>query len=139
MDKSLFLQRVRLFRTLSRDELVTLAVFAEALDYAAGDPVIEDGAPGTHLFVVVSGVAEVRKDDRCLARLGQGDCFGEMALVDSGPRSAAVVMAEAGVLLRLHRDVFRDLVRRHPEMYEALYGLLAERLRAGPAGGRAGD
>ena len=132
-ERVLILQQCEILHSLDFDEIDRIAYLVEPEAHRAGELVIEDGAPATYVYFVVSGAAEVRRGERVLARLGKGASVGEMALIDDSPRSAGVVMVEAGVLLRLHRDVFRDLVARHPEIYADLYRLLAARVRNSPA------
>ena len=129
MDKFELLQQVAILQSLPVDEITHLAALVEPKSYAAGDVVIRDGDPGVYLYFVASGVAKVRMGSETVALQEQGDCFGEMALLDDCPRSATVSMVTDGALLRLHRDVFLNLVQRHPDIYQDLYKLLAERIR----------
>ena len=84
--------------------------------------------------IVVEGTAQVRQvldTDRAkvLASLGKGNFFGELALLDSGPRSASVVAVTPCELYYLDRDEFMDLLKKYPEMAIKLAQTLAGRLR----------
>ena len=129
MDNFELLQQVSILQSLPVDEIKHLAALVEPKSYAAGDVVIRDGDRGTYLYFVASGAAKVRMGSETVALQEPGDCFGEMALLDDSPRSATVTMVKDGVLLRLHRDVFLDLVQRRPDMYKNFYKLLADRIR----------
>jgi CRP-like cAMP-binding protein len=129
MDNFELLQQVSILQSLPVDEIKHLAALVEPKSYAAGDVVIRDGDRGTYLYFVASGAAKVRMGSETVALQEPGDCFGEMALLDDSPRSATITMVKDGVLLRLHRDVFLDLVQRRPDMYKNLYKLLADRIR----------
>lgn len=128
-DRMIILRQVRIFQDLSHDEILGLAATVEAKYYAVGDEVFEEGDHGNHLYVVQSGAAEVHQSGRRLGRIGPGEYFGEMALIDDSPRSASVSMIEDGVLLRLHRDVFETLAKENPVIYEEFCRLLVRRLR----------
>ena len=129
MDNTQLLQQVSILRSVPQDEITKLGELVEPKSYAAGEVVILDGDRGTYLYFVASGAAEVRIGRESVALQEPGDCFGEMALLDDSPRSATVTMVKDGVLLRLHRDVFLDLVQRRPDIYKDLYKLLADRIR----------
>ena len=115
-------------------ELVRLGRFAE---YSHGDVVIAAGQPADFLYVILSGEAKV------LARPGGrvlkvGDYFGELALLDSEPRSASVVAAGELHVIKFPRRVLREIVERDPEIALGMMTVLARRIRlleraAGPA------
>ena len=75
------------------------------------------------------GQVEVRRGTRRLATLGEGECFGEMALLDRSPRSASVVAVDATGVLAVGRADFRELMRLYPRLARALAGVLAGRIR----------
>ncbi len=128
-DRRQTLWLARVFQSLSRDEFLSLEALSTVHAYDAGDIVIEDGEAGEDVFVVSTGAAVVCKNGINLSYLRQGDVVGEMALITGQPRSATVIMAERGEVLRLPRDVYADLVERHPEMWRDLCQLIAARLR----------
>ncbi len=129
-----FLGSVTLFRRLSADERRGFAELAREQRYPRGALIVRQGDPGDALFVVRSGsvkVTVVGDDGRevILDTLGQGAHFGELALIDGGPRSAHVVALDQAVLLVLRRDDFRREVERQPRVAWALLEELSRRLR----------
>jgi CRP-like cAMP-binding protein len=89
------LKKISVFGGLAEAERALVLGLLEERDYEAGATVVAEGSPGSELFVIASGEAEVLKrtaDGReaRIAELGPGACFGEMALVGIMPRSATV-------------------------------------------------
>ena len=97
--------------------------------YAPGDLMAEEGERGQTFFVIETGEATVLVQGNEVRRLGPGDSFGEMALIDKTARSATV-RAETEVR-GYHLPVFsfRPIVESHPEMTWALLEALAKRVR----------
>jgi CRP-like cAMP-binding protein len=105
--------------------LVRHATFAE---YGAGDIVIEQGAPGDSLYVILSGSARAR--GRPAARtLGVGDYFGEMGLLDRAPRSATVAATGELHVMRLPRQAFLSLAEHHPAISLRMLSNLGSQIR----------
>ena len=88
------LQQMPLFGGISEGALQLLLDVSRDVRVKAGGYFFREGEPGESMFVLESGTVEVRKKapqgSLVLSRLGPGDCFGEMALIDLAPRSAAV-------------------------------------------------
>ncbi|HET6521907.1 MAG TPA: cyclic nucleotide-binding domain-containing protein, partial [Geminicoccaceae bacterium] len=140
MERVLLLKRVPLFRYLPLDTLLAVGRVLERRAYVAGETVFEAGSRSDHFCIVESGAVEVFGDGRAAPspeRLVAPAWFGELVLVDEVPRSPRVVAAEDCALLRLHRIVFHDLSRDHPEVLLELCRLLARRLRQVQGGGAA--
>jgi CRP/FNR family transcriptional regulator, cyclic AMP receptor protein len=105
-------------------ELVKLGRFSE---YAPGEVVIAAGQPADFLYVILSGEAKVlRRGGRPLR---VGDYFGELALLDSEPRSASVVAAGQLHVIKFPRRVLREIVERDPEIALGMMTVLAKRIR----------
>jgi CRP-like cAMP-binding protein len=97
--------------------------------YAPGELIAEEGEPGRTFFVIESGEAAVLVHGNEVHRLGPGDSFGEIALIDRSDRSATV-RAETEVRgYQLPVFSFRPIVESHPEMTWALLEALARRVR----------
>jgi CRP/FNR family transcriptional regulator, cyclic AMP receptor protein len=95
----------------------------------AGEVVFSSGDPADVLYVVRSGEVAVMVGSQEVERLGEGGMFGEMALIDEGPRSATVVAATDCELIPIDRPTFRHLVQEAPFFAENVMKVMAERLR----------
>ncbi len=104
------------------------------LRLAGGAEVVAEGAPGDAFYLVVRGTATVRRNRRKAAVLGPGDYFGELALLDGGPRTATVVADEpvellAIELLAIERGPFARVLEEVPAVGQKLLVTMAARLR----------
>jgi CRP-like cAMP-binding protein len=129
VEKVLFLKSVDLFRALPGEELAPIAEIAEEQPFAAGDQVFAEGEPGDALYLIVEGAVQVHRGKKQVARLGARDVFGEMAVLDSHPRSASATVLEDAVLLKIGRDDFRDILQERPEIGMGVIQVLSRRLR----------
>jgi CRP-like cAMP-binding protein len=129
VEKVLFLKSIDLFRALPSEELAQIAEIAEEQPLGKGDFVFTEGEPGDALYLIVEGKVKVHKGDKQLIQLGLRDVFGEMAVLDSEPRSASVTVLEDAVLLKIGRDDFRDILSERPEIAMGVMKVLTRRLR----------
>jgi CRP-like cAMP-binding protein len=124
------LRGVRLFSAVDDRFLERLASEFMARTYGAGDTLAEEGESGRTLIVIESGDVTVTVHGEEVGRLGPGDAFGEMSLIDRSARSATV-KAETDVhAYQLPVWSFRPLIEGHPEVAWSLLEALAERVRA---------
>jgi uncharacterized membrane protein len=128
------LKEVPLFQFLDDAERAALADRLELERYPAGEEVLRVGEPGGAIFLVRSGEAEVfvKNDtgDRIVLEVVQcGDFFGELSLLDGGPRSASVVATKDIDTLRLDRDDLESFLRSHPQAAMDLLAAMGRRLR----------
>jgi CRP-like cAMP-binding protein len=140
IDKPALLRRAGIFAELADEDVEALARLARVAVYPAGDEIIEEGAEFDEetdgIFVVVDGAVEVRtgttdgSDGRLLVKLGPGEFFGEMALLDGRPRSASVTAMDETQCLVLHRWDFLRELRKNPEIAIAMLSVLSGRIRA---------
>src|SRR5690606_6784019 len=86
-----FLASVPLFSGCSQRELQAIARSSTEIALDAGSELVTQGEPGREAFVILEGAVVVRRNGRKVATLGPGDCVGEMALLDHGPRTASAV------------------------------------------------
>jgi len=104
------LASVPFFSTLSPDARRAVAPYAELIELAAGTLLTKEGERGYLFFVITSGTAKVFQDDRELRELGEGDFFGEIALLETSERTASVIANTAMQLIVLTESAFRRLV-----------------------------
>ncbi|MFW6051601.1 MAG: Stp1/IreP family PP2C-type Ser/Thr phosphatase [Myxococcota bacterium] len=128
------LHKMPLFRFLTYQELVRVLNITEVREYPSGEPVVREGEEGDELFIVLTGEVKVHSGEAVYTELGQGQHFGEMALIDKAERSASVTAAEDSKLLSIKRRDFFGMVRKdHDVAVKLLWsflGVLAQRLRS---------
>jgi CRP/FNR family transcriptional regulator, cyclic AMP receptor protein len=120
---------VPLFSGLSKRHLRRIADLTEAVAFPAGATIATEGEPGDTFYVITEGRARVRRGGRTVARLGVDDFFGEVSLIDGGPRTASVEAQEDIRALALHRAEFRRMLEREPAVVVRILSELALRLR----------
>jgi CRP-like cAMP-binding protein len=124
------LRNVPLFAGLDDDELGGVAVLFKERHFSAGETLIKEGADGAAFFLVVSGEATVAVRGAERARLGPGDHFGEIALIDEDVRSATITAATDLMCYGLTLWEFRPLVVKNGEVGWKLMQSLARKLRS---------
>jgi len=134
-DAAASLERVPIFSDLSREAFLALAAGLTLRRFDRGAAVLREGEEGKSFFVVASGKLAVSKRDEAgehvvLARLGEGEFFGEMALLSGAPRSATVTAEEPSEVLELDAELLLGLARRHPHLAQSLQRFYRQRLLA---------
>lgn len=129
-----YLAQVPLFADLDAESLRTLAAAAHHRAFQAGDIIFHRGDPGQVLYVIRKGKVKIfltssDGQEVALAVLGSGECFGELALLDGQPRSAAAIALEPVQAYTLMRSDFIAAVNRHPRIAIQVMNVLSHRLR----------
>jgi len=124
------LQRVPLFADFERGELERLARSFKQRTFDSGSTVADEGRTGAGFFVIESGEASVSVHGAERAKLGPGDYFGEIALIDDGARSATVTADSELRCYGLTSWEFRPLVEGNASIAWKLLETMAKRLRA---------
>ncbi len=124
------LANVPLFSGCSKRELALIARSAKTVTHREGTVIAHEGEPGVGLFVILDGECEVTVGGRRRAKLGPGDFFGEIALLDGGPRTATVRALSDVTLAGITGWVFRGLITEHPRIALKTLEAVAGRLRA---------
>src|SRR6478672_6577422 len=131
-----FLKNVKLFAELGPDSLAKLGTCLKTAEFPPAEVIVREGAPGVSMYIIKSGLVEVRKKDPAtgidflVAQLSEGSAVGEMSLLTGKPRSATVTTVQSTVVFTLTRADFRNLLTQHPEISLGLARILAERLEA---------
>jgi CRP-like cAMP-binding protein len=124
------LKRVPLFAGLTPQQLGRVAEVARVKRFAAGTTVVHLGAPGNTFYVILDGHALVVRATGRPLKLGRGDFFGELALIEDAPRSADVIATDDIVALTIGRTAFTRLLRTEAALTHAVLRTVVSRLRS---------
>jgi CRP/FNR family cyclic AMP-dependent transcriptional regulator len=124
-----FLRKVPLFSGLDDKALRTLVKQAKEISYPEGKVIMKQGEPSMVFHLILDGQVEIRKKNKKLAKLGKGQFFGEMGLIDDEPRTADVVATELTRCLAMTTWAWRGYLKTTPNMAFEVLKVLARRLR----------
>jgi CRP/FNR family transcriptional regulator, cyclic AMP receptor protein len=124
------LARTTLFAGLPKKHLVELARQTDDMDVEAGRVLCKEGQSGREFFVILEGQADVTKKGRRVGSLGPGDFFGEIALIESIPRTATVTAKGPLRFFVLTRQSFSRLLDTEPTVERQVLRALARRVLA---------
>jgi len=133
-DRILLLKRVPFFALLRTDQLRHIAPALAPAGWAAGERVFDKGDPSDNMYILLSGRVGITlngdsESTEYVAQLGQGDCFGEMGLLDDLPRSATAHVLETAEALSLSRERLQGMLLAYPELGIGMLAALSRRLR----------
>jgi CRP/FNR family transcriptional regulator len=129
------LEQVTLFRHLDPAQLQAIVDRLSVRHVPKNEVLCRQGERGDTLMIVAAGDVSIHMtgeagNDLILANLSPGGAFGELALIDDGPRSATAVATEDTTIYTLSRSAFRSILAERPEIWEALTVSLAAMVRA---------
>jgi CRP-like cAMP-binding protein len=124
-----FLGQIDFLEKLPAEVLSTVADECLLRSLEEGEVLFEDEEEGSSMFITLSGELVVWKNDVEIARHGAGDYLGEMALIESKPRSAKVVASEPTYLLEITHDLFHSQLSSYPDALLAIMKTLSNRAR----------
>ena len=105
-----------------------LAEIGKRRRYAAGDPIVQEGESGIAFYIVLNGSARVEQRGQAIGRVGAGEFFGELALIEDEPRTASVIADEETETLGFTRWEFTALLEEHPQVAVPMMNALIKRL-----------
>jgi CRP-like cAMP-binding protein len=123
------LAEVPLFSACTRKDLQLIARASDEVSVKDGRVLVEQGKPGHEFFLILEGTAVVRRNNRKVADLGPGQYFGELSLLDRGPRTATVVATSDARVLVLGQREFLGVLDEVPGLAYKILRLMAHRLR----------
>ena len=122
-----------LFAGLDADGMAAVAQAVVEVDFPADRTIARQGEIGTGLFIVAEGAVRVVRDGEIIARLGPGEFFGELSVLDGGPRNASVIADGLTTCLALATWDAERVLREQPGVALAVLRVLAARLREASA------
>jgi ATP/ADP translocase/HEAT repeat protein len=129
LEKVLALKSTPLFSRVPAEDLAPLARMAESRIVPANERIVAEGEPGDELFLVVHGRVAVSRNGHRITTLGPGESFGEISVLDDGPRTATVVAEEQSEVLAIAGEDFYEILREQAEIAEGIIRILVKRLR----------
>lgn len=129
IERVLLLKSASTFSHTPDEILAELAGLLQEVEVGAGDALFKKDDPGDCMYILASGRLRVHDGRTLINTLGPGEVVGEMAMLDSEPRSASVTAEEDSLLLRLDQEPFYDLMDERIEVVRGIIGVLSSRLR----------
>jgi CRP/FNR family cyclic AMP-dependent transcriptional regulator len=123
------LKGVPIFSHCSEKELGFIASKIDEVGVEAGQTIIEEGHLNHAFNIILSGEAEVRVDGKTVKKLGAGDFFGEISMMDRGLAIATVVATAPSRLGVMSHGQFRDAIRADDDLYNTVMTAIGQRLR----------
>ncbi len=127
------ISKVPLFANLEKKHVEAISDAGKRLSYDSGHKIVRKGEKGMGFYLILEGKVEVRSGEKVLAKLGKGNFFGEMALLDNQPRSADVVAVAPTTCFGLTGWAFEGILKKEPEMVIGIMKELTHRLRESDA------
>lgn len=128
-ERVIVLKNTRLFADTPENILSTIAPIMKEVTFQEGETIFEKGEIGNCMFVIYSGTIAIYDRKERLAQFERGDVFGELALLDTEPRSASAVAASDVVLFRVDHEDFYDLMEERAEVLRNMMRILCQRIR----------
>jgi CRP/FNR family cyclic AMP-dependent transcriptional regulator len=123
------LEKASLWSGLDRKDLKFIVRLSKERKYETGEFIVRKGEVTVGFYLILEGSVEIRSNDTTLSKLGAGQFFGEMSVVDNQPRSADVVAVEPSRCLVLSAWSFNALVSKHPKIALKILQEFVRRLR----------
>jgi CRP-like cAMP-binding protein len=126
------LEKIPIFMSLNSDDLDEIANNAERLHFNEDDYIIKQDDKGDSLYVINDGVVSVylnneNKEKIFLAKLGVGDYVGEGSLLTGEPRSANVIAETPCIVIRVSKEIIKDIFAKNPDVYDYVAEILTQR------------
>lgn len=129
-DRVKSLRQIGLLRDLERSDLEQIARISHEVERQPGEVLMRQGDLGTELLLILDGTARVEMDGRVVEEAGPNRVLGEMALIDSEPRSASVIATTPCALLVVPYSSFWEFIARAPAIQRQLLITLSRRVRS---------
>jgi len=116
-------KNIKIFHGMTPQQVGKVASHLRAMSYSKGDWVVEENIPATGLYIIRRGTAQVWKGMKkghekfCLGQMDEGDCFGEMAMIDCQKRSASVIAVTGLKLYFLPVEAMFKIYQQDPRLY----------------------
>ncbi len=129
-----FLKNIKFFQALPPSEIEKISTVCREKHFGAGELIFAEGDPGDLFYIILSGAVEIWKNYKkseqdLLAVYGQGQSFGELALIDDSYRSATTLCREPSVVLTIHREDFNSVLMNSTHISLSIMRSMAAMIR----------
>ena len=115
---------------LSKQDLKSIAKASKERKYESGDTIVKKGEAGVGFYLILDGGVEIKSENTTLAKLGPGQFFGEMSLLDNQPRSADVITTMPSRCGIISCWSFKGVISDNPRIALKMLQEMARRLRS---------
>ena len=129
VEKVLFLKSIELFSQIPGEDVAQIAQITDEVHYEEGDEIFSEGDAGDTMYFIIDGQVRVHQGGNDIAVLGAREVVGELAVLDSEPRSASISALSALTLLKISRDDFNEILAEKTEIARGIIKELTRRLR----------
>jgi len=129
LERVIVLKNTPLFSETPENVLTSIVPIMNEVTYHEGEEIFQKGAIGNCMYVIYSGEIGIVDHEVIFATMGKGDIFGELALLDSEPRSATALAKTDVLLFRIDQDDFYDLMEERDELLRSVLRILCQRIR----------
>jgi hypothetical protein len=129
LEKILMLKGTPLFAGVAAEDLSSIARLAEERSFAAGERIVTEGELGDELYVIMSGSVAITRGGEPVNTLMPGEAFGEISVLDAGPRTATATALVETEVLAITSEEFYEILYEQAEIAEGVIRMLVKRLR----------
>ncbi|MBO4712227.1 cyclic nucleotide-binding domain-containing protein [bacterium] len=129
VERVLALKNIELFHDIPGEVLADIAALLEEETFEKGQYIVNEGDLGKEMYMIVKGEVEVVAGGNVVAVMKDGAGFGEMALIDSQPRSADIIAKNDVLVLKMESDDFLEILKQRDEVALGVIRVLTGRIR----------
>ncbi len=134
LEKILMLKGTPLFAGVAAEDLSSIARLAEERSFAAGECIVTEGELGDELYIIMSGSVAITRGGEPVNTLMPGEAFGEISVLDAGPRTATAAALVETEVLAITSEEFYEILYEQAEIAEGVIRMLVKRLRDASGG-----
>ncbi len=134
LEKILMLKGTPLFAGVAAEDLASLARLAEERSFASGERIVTEGEVGDELYLIMSGSVAITRGGEPVNTLSAGEAFGEIAVLDAGPRTATATATVDTEVLAVTSEEFYEILYEQAEIAQSVIRMLVKRLRQASGG-----
>lgn len=129
VERVIFLKAIPIFAEIPEADLAELANRIGEERVSAGATIVTEGDLGTSMYMLASGTVRIHRGDTELSRMGEGEVFGELAALDTQPRTASVTAVDEALIFSIDQETLYEIMAEHPVMLRGIIRVLCKRLR----------